>query len=182
MNDTSNYFGNPFLLKENVVGIFCSTEIDLASYYDMIDFIKLLCELPLVFASGWQSNIEKRVLRDLISCKIIYFLAKDIEHFKPSTLIQRMLDQNNAFVVSNIYDMSRATKESVKKRDKYILTILDKILILNMSELGHLEHFVIDALQQQKKVFVFDHFSNSNWIEKYPSLIPISKNNLDDLL
>ncbi len=124
----------------------------------MIDFIKLLYELPLVFASGWQSNIEKRVLRDLSNCRIIYFLAKDIEHFKPSDLIQIMLKQKNVCVVSNLSNVSRATKESVKKRDEYILTILDKILILNMSESGHLENFVIDALQQKKK-FLFSIIS-----------------------
>ena len=148
----------------------------------MIDFIKSLSVLPLTFASGWQSNIEKRVLNDLSKNKIIYFLAKDVNNFKPSVLIQKMLDKQMALVISNISGVNRVSKQSVKKRDEFILSKMDKLLILNMSKSGHLENFVIDALQQFKKVFVLDHFSNYEWIKKYQSLIPLSKSNLADLL
>ena len=177
-----NFKGNRELLDTSLLGVFCSQKIDLASYYEMGDFIETLSDLPLVYAGGWQSNIEKKVLRTFSKNRIVYFLAKSINCYKPSSLIQKMLDNQNALVVSNIPSTNRVDKQTVKQRDGFILSVVNKFLILSMSENGHVENFVIDALQLLKTVYLFDHFTNSKWFGKYPSLKPVSKNNINVLI
>ncbi len=62
------YFcGSKLLLKSSPVAIFCSREIPLSIYHIANETFTKMLKLPLTIAGGWQSAMEKRVLKNLTS-------------------------------------------------------------------------------------------------------------------
>jgi len=66
-------------LAQSPIAAFCSREIPLSIYHAANETFTELLKLPVTVAGGWQSAMEKRVLKNYDSdsqANIIYFLAE----------------------------------------------------------------------------------------------------------
>ncbi len=177
------HIGNPSLINKNPIALFCSREIDLAVYYDALDFINEIMGLPIAVAGGWQSTLEKQALKSRTTkmpSGIVYFLAKGINCFTVPKYLKYDFDKNNLLVLSNWKDAKRIDKKKVEKRDLIIVQTVQRFLFININEGGNLNRLLNNCLQQNKQVYILDHFTNAKWFNN--NIQPISVNNLGSLI
>jgi len=140
-------------------------------------------KIPITLISGWQSSIERKALRmhtAEMPSNIIYFLARGIDHFKIPDYLQEDYAKQKLAVVSLWKSEKTIDRYKAKMRNNYLLKNMSRFLFLYINITGQLAQLFKEAINQQKKVFIFDHFSNSQWITK--NVIPVSKYNSEVLL
>ncbi|MEK7399098.1 MAG: hypothetical protein AAB116_19350 [Candidatus Poribacteria bacterium] len=161
------YSGNIELLKRTPVAIFCSREIPLSIYHQANELFLKMFSLPLILAGGWQSAMEKRMLKN---CKIqnasacpqiIYFLAKGIKNFSLPDYLEKPYNEGNLLVISPYLKQKCISIKRVQVRDKLILRLIDRYLFLYINPGGQLEALYEKCLQKEKMVYLLKHHLNA---------------------
>jgi len=179
-----NYFiGKLSLLDKQPVCLFCSRSVPISLIASGIEFLQSVMQLPLTFISGWHSSLERKALRmhtPEMPSNIIYFPAQGIDHFKIPAYLQADYENEKLLIVSLWKSEKGTDRHTAKKRNDYLLKNYDRFLFLYISPKGQLAGLYQQAIDQHKDVFIFDHFTNNEWITE--NVVPVSKYNSKVLL
>ncbi len=174
--------GNQDLLKENPIAFFCSRNIPLSVYYPALDLFQEIFRKQIVLAGGWQSAMEKQILKKRLpgdDSKVIFFLAKGIDHFKLPQELEKDFKENKVLIISLWKKIKRPDRNKIRLRNDLILRKINKYFFLYIDRGGNLNELFHWALLKEKDVFVFDHASNKYWIRDKVKVL--SEKNLEIL-
>lgn len=183
LNNQFYFAGNKSLLKKSPVAVFCSQEIPLSIYHTANETFSEMIKLPITIAGGWQSAMEKRVLKNFDGegqANIIYFLAKGINRFSLPVHLTSLMDKGKILIISPFSDKRRIEKESVKARDKLIFAFINKFLFLYIKPDGYLEGIFRQCINEGKDVYVLEHAANSGCF--IDGVKPLNQGNLKGVL
>lgn len=167
-SDDFYYMGNLALLDENPLAVFCSRSIPEIALHPILQFGKALLKLPLTFAGGWQSPVEKQLLKKRppgAASKIIYFLAQGFGQFKTPAALSEDLKSGNILFISLWKDQQHINRNLVKKRNEFILRKIPRFLFLGLSKGGNLDQLFHWAQLKNTDVYLFDHPVNRDWMK-----------------
>ncbi|MBN2600919.1 MAG: hypothetical protein JXR87_02880 [Candidatus Marinimicrobia bacterium] len=148
-----------------------------------IDFLYSIMNHPITLIGGWHSSLERKALRmhtPEMSSNIIYFPAQGIDHFKIPAYLQADYEKQKLLVVSLWKSEKGTDRYKSKLRNDYLLKSLNRFLFIYINPTGQLARIYQQVIDQQKQIYIFDHFSNKQWITG--STIPVSKYNAEVLL
>ncbi|MDI6751277.1 MAG: hypothetical protein QME07_00220 [bacterium] len=171
------YSGKIELLKKSTVAVFCSREIPLSIYHQANELFLRMLSLPIVLAGGWQSVMEKRMLKNYKAqntsacAQIIYFLAKGIKSFSLPDYLEKPYNEGNLLVISPYLKQKCISIKRVQVRDKLILKLIDCYLFLYINPGGHLEALYEKCLQKEKIVYLLKHHLNVGYLRDGVKLI-----------
>ena len=176
------FIGNKSLIEQAPIAVFCSREIPLSIYNTANETFSQMLTLPLVIGGGWQSAMEKRVLINYMKesqARIIYFLARGINHFKIPGHLSHLIDCGKLLMVSPLLNGPRIGKRLVGQRDDLIFNLVDRFFFLYIKPEGYLESLFTRCLNAGKEVYLLEHKANSeHFIDKVKTL---SLKNLKEL-
>lgn len=183
--DNFYYSGKIELLKKNTVGIFCSREIPLSIYHSANELFTKMLSLPIVLAGGWQSVMEKRILRSYKAqnsnvAQMIYFLAKGIRVFTLPAYLEKPYNEGNLLVISPYLEGKHISLKRVQVRDGLILRLIDRYLFLYINPGGYLETVYKSCLKEKKIVYLPKHHLNAEYLRD--NVKPIEGTNVEDLI
>lgn len=161
--------GNLKLLENNPIAIYCSRHIPLSVLSDAEKLISLLAKEKHVLAGGWQSRMEKRLLKfavNIPTSRIIYFLARGIKFFNLPRDLEKLFTENRLLVLSTFEDEKRITRNLVEQRDKWMLNYIDHYLFYHIDPNGKTTDFFNRCLKEGKNAYLLDHPENTPFIMK----------------
>lgn len=184
-SEVDGYFqsGNVSLLNEAPIAIYSSQKIPLSIYQEAIELIARLSNKGVVLAGGWQSPLERKMLKVVTQVeqgKVIYFLAKGIKYFNPWKYLRPLIQSQRLLVVSPFENEERITSEMVKERDELILRLIDTFLFIFVNPSGKTPRFVENCLKNNKRVYFVDHPQNKDVLQEGIGLL--SKYNYQEVL
>jgi len=195
------FIGNYSLIEHNPVAVYCSQKIPLSVFEQSNEVVSALIERNVVLAGGWQSSMEKRLLKNIKgkeNAKIIYFLAKGIQHFRPRPikLLEPLLEQDRLLALSLHESEERITRRLVENRDRWMTEMLQRFFFFYIEPNGKLqqlyeelcvEHaaslFVGHAAslsREKNRVFLLNHPENRPFMNN--SVLLIDKYNLEEVI
>lgn len=185
------FIGNYSLIEHNPVAVYCSRKIPLSVFEQSNEVVSALIERDVVLAGGWQSSMEKRLLKNIRkfeNAKIIYFLAKGIQHRpRPFKLLEPLLEQDRLLVLSLHESEERITRKLVEKRDHWMRKMLQRFFFFYIDPNGKLKKLYEElsvehaaSLSREKKVFLLNHPENRPFMND--SVILIDKYNLEEVI
>lgn len=177
------FFGNKPLLENAPISVFCSRELPLSIYHTANETFSELLKLPITVAGGWQSAMEKRVLKNYgkeSQADIIYFLAKGINRFTLPACLSPLMQSKKLLVISPFQDKKRADKKAVEMRDGLILSFINRFIFLYIKRGGYLEGIFRRCLNDGKDVYMLEHQANSRYF--VDGVKPLNTKNLREIL
>lgn len=175
--------GNETLLDQSPIAVFCSREIPLSIYHVANETFTELLKLPVTVAGGWQSAMEKRVLKNYDSdnqANIIYFLAKGINKFKAPKYLTSLMDSGRLLVVSPFLDEKRIEKRFVAARDELLLSLIQRFLFLYINPEGSIKNIFTRCISEGRQVYILEHQANSACL--CDGVISVNRNNMREVL
>ena len=161
--------GRADLLNQDPVAVYCSRQIPLSVLEVGERTIKALAEEPVVLAGGWHSRMEKRLLKAAVQSpesRIIYLLAKGIEHFRLPKMLHSIYAAERLLVLSPFRSEQRITRKRVKQRDTWTRTLIDRYLFCYLDPQGTMPDLFQKCLEEGKLVLVLDHPQNTPFIKR----------------
>jgi len=192
------FIGNYALIEHNPIAVYCSRKIPLSVFEQSNEVVSALIERDVVLAGGWQSSMEKRLLKNIKgkeNAKIIYFLAKGIRHFRPIKLLEPLFEQNRLLVLSLFETEERITHKLVDKRDRWISEMLQRFFFFYIEPNGKLQQLYEElsvehaaslfvghaaSLPRENHLFLLNHPENRPFMND--SAILIDKYNLEEVI
>ena len=115
-----NHIGNMELLEEQKTAFLCSSKTTSRNIIESFDWVTHMSTDACVI-SGFQTKLEKDVLQLLLKrhIPIIIVLARKMYKNLPPEIMDA-IERNEALVLS-ISNLSRNTKESAWKRNKFVM-------------------------------------------------------------
>jgi predicted Rossmann fold nucleotide-binding protein DprA/Smf involved in DNA uptake len=175
--------GNEALLDNSPIAVFCSREIPLSIYHTANEIFIELLKLPVTVAGGWQSAMEKRVLKNYGSgsqAGIIYFLAKGINKFHIPEHLKHLMDTERLLTISPFLDEKRIEKRFVAIRDELILNLAKRLFFLYINPEGSLKNIFYRCVSEGREVYLLEHQANSPYFRD--GVKPINLKNIRDVL
>lgn len=175
--------GNEALLTQSPIAVFCSREIPLSIYHTANETFSELLKLPVTVAGGWQSALEKRVLKNYGSeskADIIYFLAKGINKFSVPKYLSPLMDSDRLLVVSPFLDEKRIEKRFVAARDELVLSLIQRFLFLYINPEGSIKNIFTRCISEGRQVYMLEHQANSAYF--CDGVMPVNRNNMREVL
>lgn len=193
------FIGNYALIEHNPVAVYCSRKIPLSVFEQSNEVVSALMEHDVVLAGGWQSPMEKRLLKNIKRkehAKIIYFLAKGIRNFRPFKKFEmESLEEQDRLLVLSLHESEeRITRKLVEKRDHWMRKMLQRFFFLYIDPDGKLQQLYEEltghtsslfvghaaSLSREKKVFLLNHPENRPFMND--SVILIDRYNLEEVI
>lgn len=175
--------GNKDLLNRQAIAVFCSREIPLSIYHTANETFSELLKLPVTMAGGWQSALEKRVLKNYGSeskADIIYFLAKGINKFSVPKYLSPLIDSGRLLVVSPFLDEKRIEKRFVAARDELVLSLIQRFLFLYINPEGSIKNIFTHCIREGRQVYILEHQANSAYL--CDGVISVNRKNMREVL
>ena len=175
--------GNKNLLNHKPIAVFCSREIPLSIYHTANETFAELLKLPVALAGGWQSALEKRVLKNYSEdsqANIIYFLAKGINRFNTPKYLTSLMNSGRLLVVSPFLDEKRIEKRFVAARDELLLSLIQRFLFLYINPEGSLKNIFTRCVNQGRQVYILEHQVNSAYLRD--GVTSVNRNNMREVL
>jgi hypothetical protein len=168
--------GRVDLLEQNPIAVYCSRRIPLSVLEVAEKTIRALSEEAVVLAGGWHSRMEKRLLKAAIQLpesRIIYFLAKGIEHFRLPKMLRPLYATERLLVLSPFLSERRITRKRAEQRDAWMGTLINRYFFCYIDSQGTMPDLLQKCLENGKQVFVLDHPQNTPFIKKAtPAISP----------
>ena len=161
--------GRADLLDQDPVAVYCSRRIPLSVLEVAEETIRALSEEAVVLAGGWHSRMEKRLLKAAVQSpesRIIYFLAKGIEHFRLPKMLHPLYSTERLLVLSPFRSERRITRKRVEQRDTWMGTLINRYFFCYIDPQGTTPDLLQKCLKNGKQVFVLDHPQNTPFIKK----------------
>lgn len=176
--------GNVELLSQNKLAVFSSRKTPKTIHAAAESLFKILVQLPLSLAGGWQAPLEKKLFNTFAqsptTAHYIYYLAKDISTFKPNPVQEALLKENRLLTIAPGLNQNRPTRKQVDARDQLLFEQVSKALFLFIEEGGRLEEYVVGLSARKYPLYILEHPLN----EKYfgDDIIPLNEDNAAELL
>ena len=181
---TFETLGNVELLSRKKVALFTSQNVPDELKLDAHGLFQRLIQHPLSVAGGWQAPLEKELLHAFneqnSKAAILYYLAKDINKFKPNALQSHLIKEERMLVVAPALHGERPTKKQVSFRDNLIFEQINKILFMAISAGGRLEAYLNTLSKRNYELFILDHPQNHTYFGN--DLVPVNAENIEILL
>jgi len=158
VNGNSLYvLGNPDLLQERLVGIFCSQKCPGELILKAFDLAKELREKQVPVTGGFHASVEKEMLPVLMrgSQPVVICLARSLESYRIPIEYRSGLDEGRLLLVSPFSGKgyTRITKETAALRNRLIGNLSSSILIIYAQPGGGVERLCQEWLSNNRKVF-----------------------------
>lgn len=161
--------GSVNLLDRDPVVVCCSRRIPLSVLEVAEKTIRALSEEAVVLAGGWHSRMEKRLLKTAVQSpesRIIWFLAKGIEHFQLPKMLRPLQATERLLMLSPFLSEQRITRKRVEQRDTWMGTLINRYLFCYIDPQGTTPSLLQRCLENGKQVFVLDHPQNTPFTKK----------------
>jgi predicted Rossmann fold nucleotide-binding protein DprA/Smf involved in DNA uptake len=146
-NDCVIFLGNTEILKNPKTAFLCSNKYSSKSVLLSYDWAKEQRESGICVVSGFHSIIEKDVFNILSKGiqPIILVLARGMYKIIPDN-VKPLIDAGRMLIIAPFDDtVTRITRETAEKRNKYILEISNHIVIAHLTLGGQLESLIAKA-------------------------------------
>ena len=161
--------GNADLLEHHPIAIYASRNLPLSVLNDAEKLISLLAKEKYVLAGGWQSRMEKRLLKVSLrfpTSRIIYFLARGIKFYNLPRELEELIAENRLLVLSNFESERRVSRYLVEKRDQWMQNYIDYYLFLYIDPGGKTTDLFERCLEEGKSTFLLDHPENTPFTKR----------------
>jgi hypothetical protein len=178
------YFqGNKKLIEDSPIIVYCSKEIPLSVYYTANTVFTELLKLPLTVAGGWQSPMEKRVLKNYKNeypANIVCCLAKGMENFRLPRHLRPLMEDGKLLVISPFQNKARISRRSVMMRDELAFDLIQRFFFLYINQGGYLESILRRCMDTGKKIYFLAHHANTAYLVE--GVQPVNAKNMQEVL
>ena len=134
--------GNPGILAERKVCLFCSVRCPGDAILGAYDAVRKLRDDGVTVVSGFHSPVEKECLRILLRGKqpIVNCLARAFGRIRIPTDWRGALDSGRLLILTPFEKWpSRPTVESARQRNELVAALADEVLIIHATPGGQIE-------------------------------------------
>ena len=142
----------------------CPGDIILKTY----DLARMLRETDVTIVGGFQSPMEKEFLDLLLrgSASVVVCPARGLGNMRIPRGWKKPLDEGRLLLLSFFDDnIRRPTTNIAAKRNAYVATLADRLLIAHAEQSGKIEKLCKQALAEGKPVFALDSPDNTHLVE-----------------
>jgi len=171
--------GNLEILKNHLLGFFCSVkcpgELILRSY----DLARSLRDTETSVIGGFHSPIEKDCLDLLIkgAQPIILCPARSIENMLVRKIFRQPLDEGRLLFLSPFEKkIKRHTAKTSQLRNQFVALMANAIFVAHAEADGKIEEMSDETLYLNKPLYTFESEYNKNLIERGAQ--PVNKENI----
>ena len=175
--------GSIELLSQRKLAVFASRNAPREIYKSAEELFKALQKLYLSLAGGWQAPLERRLFESADPhqpANYIYYLAKDINAFRPTPLQQRILDENKLLMLSPEIKAKRTSQSLVKQRDALLFSQIDSVLFIYIHPGGRLEGYLHQLSERKNKLYILNHPLNQPYFGE--DILPLDVDNAEEVL
>ena len=159
--------GDLSLLNDVLTGFFCSVRCPGDVILKTYDLAKALRGTELTLISGFQSPMEREFLDVLVwgRVRVVVCPARGLSNMRVPNNWRAPLTEGRFLILSFFDDnIRRPTAAIVAKRNAYVATISDRILVAYAQQNGKTEALCKHALTAHKPVLALDSPHNSHLI------------------
>jgi len=158
--------GNPDLLQERLVGIFCSQKCPGELILKAFDLAKELREKQTPVIGGFHPSIEKEMLSILMrgTQAIVICLARDLESYRIPAEYKSALNLGRLLLVSPFSGkgFTRITQETATLRNRLIGSLSTSILLIHAQPSGNIDKLCQEWLSNHREVFALPSQANQH--------------------
>lgn len=158
------YVGEPSILNAKLMGIVAARKIapDLAlKTFELLRELSSLGEVA--FISGWHSPLEEEALRILLAkpVRIIYCLAKSLDKFVPSGVVQNLVNQGRGLLLTHCSpNAKRISRDASLRRNQLVVALAKGLLVLSAPAGSASLKLARLAINRGRAVFTPQHCTN----------------------
>jgi predicted Rossmann fold nucleotide-binding protein DprA/Smf involved in DNA uptake len=147
--------GNPLLLDQTLLGIFSSMKCPARLILAAHDYAKELSSLGKTVIGGFQSPVEKEMLEVLIRGKsaIVICPARSLIGMRIPAKWLKKIEASQLLILSSFPNyIKRPTKETILKRNQFIVHLSSELIIVHAEPGGKVEMAIREAESTGKKI------------------------------
>ncbi len=174
--------GNLGVLDVPLLGFFCSVRSPGDVILKTYDLAKTLRHADVTIIGGFQSPMEKECLDVLLrgTASVVVCPARGFNHMRTPKNWKPPIAEGRLLLLS-FFDgnVRRPTTALAAKRNAYVATLANRLLIAHAEQDSKTETLCRDALTQGKQVFTLDSPDNASLIEL--GALPVAADDLTAL-
>lgn len=147
--------GDPALLRDDKVGLFCSVRCPGDLILRAYDYAKKLRDDGVTVIGGFHSPVEKECLRILLrgTQPIIICPARSLTNMRIPREWQRAIEKERLLLASPFAGArKRTTAELAQERNKFVAAVADRVCFVYTTPGGTLESLATDARNVGKPI------------------------------
>lgn len=151
-----NYIGDSSILSAEPSAVFCSVKCPGDLILKAYDFAHDAREKGLAIISGFQSPVEKDMLRILLrgKCHMIIYSARGIARIRLDSDMRKAIEDGRLLVLSSAAkNVVRSTKHLAHKRNLAVAAIAKSIVIVYAAPDGNIAQLARTAISWNKTVY-----------------------------
>ncbi len=160
-------FGNPDILNQKPVALFCSVKCPGTLILHTYDMVQILRETGMTVIGGFHSPMEHECLTILLRGKqpVIVCLARNIEGMRIRKEFKKPLEDGRLLILSPFNEnQRRPTVKTTQYRNLFVAALSSVIFVTYAEPSGKTEEFCQEILSWQKPLYTFDSDFNKNII------------------
>lgn len=151
--------GNLEILSERKLAIFCSIKCPGDLILKVYDAARELRDAGITVISGFHSPMEKECLALLLRGRqpIVICPARGLEEMRMPAEFKKPLDEGRRLLLSPFGEKDRRINTRLAtRRNEFVATLADEILVAYAEAAGKTESFCRKALEWRKPLFMFE--------------------------
>ncbi len=160
--------GDCGILDKRLIGFFCSVRCPGDIILKTYDLARVLRETDVTIVGGFQSPMEKEFLDLLLrgAASVVVCPARGLGNMRIPKSWKKPLDEGRLLLLSFFDDnIRRPTAAIAAKRNAYVATLANHLLIAHAEKSGKIEKLCLEALTEGKSVFTLDSPDNAHLAE-----------------
>ena len=156
--------GDLSILDKRLIGFFCSVRCPGDIILKTYDLARVLREIDVTIVGGFQSPMEKELLDLLLrgAASVIVCPARGLGNMRIPKGWKKPLEEGRLLLLSFFDDnIRRPTVAIAARRNAYIATLANHLLIAHAEKGGKIEKLCLEALTEGKPVFTLDSPDNA---------------------
>ncbi len=170
--------GDLGILDKRLIGFFCSMRCPGDVILKTYDLARVLRETDVTIVGGFQSPMEKECLDLLLrgSVSVVVCPARGLGSMRIPKGWKKPLDEGRLLLLS-FFDnnIHRPTTTIAARRNAYVATLANHLLIAHAEKGGKIETLCKEALAEGKPVFALDSLDNAHLVEC--GVVPVRADN-----
>lgn len=158
-------FGNPALLREPILGLFCSIAVPGRVVVEAYDVARSLARSGGTVAGGFQAPLEREVLDYLLrgSACVIICPGRSLHAMRLPALWRRALAASRLLLLSPFSpDLKRPTSAVAEERNRLVAALASRLLFLHAAPGGRLTRLAQEAARWSLPMHCLDHPANDD--------------------
>jgi predicted Rossmann fold nucleotide-binding protein DprA/Smf involved in DNA uptake len=159
--------GNPKILKNPLLGFFCSAKCPGQVILRVYDLARALRDSGIAVISGFHSSMEKECLDLLLrgDQPVVICPGRSIDDMRLPSVWRKPVSEHRLLLLSSFeHGERRATRALAEKRNQLVAAVADSILVAHANAGGKTEKLIMEQLALGKRVYTLDLKENSNLI------------------